>query len=172
MFLPYLVSELHCSFLNHYCEITNDLQRFSQADAVVYHPRDYINRSETLMKQRRPSQRFVFALWEPPANTPSLRSFNRFFNWTMTYRFDSHIFASYFPATAYRLRENQWLTDLVDDYHVQEEKAVFYENIPFAKKKGTAAALISNVSMRMTSILFAFLLHRFSVDQRVKNVGQ
>jgi hypothetical protein len=167
------VSELHCSFLNHYCEISNDLQRFSEADAVLYHPRDPIDRSETLMKKRRPSQRFVFTLWEPPVNTPSLRSFNRFFNWTMTYRFDSHVFASYFPATAYRLRENQWLEDLVDDYHVEEEKVVLHENIPFAKKKGTAAALVSNVNESLTSILRVFLLlHLFSVDERVKNVGR
>ena len=164
MSLMCLVSELYCSFLSHHCEISNDLRRFAEADAVLYHPRDYINRSETMMKERRSSQRFVFALWEPPVNTPTLRSFNRFFNWTMTYRFESHIFASYYPSDAYRLRENQWLKDAVADYQAQEEKLVLHENIPLVKKKGTAAALISNVRVWMTPAVFSLLFSTFSVE--------
>jgi hypothetical protein len=98
------------------------------------------------MKRRRSSQRFIFSLWEPPINTPDLDSYRDFFNWTMTYRFDSHIFASYYSATAYRLKNNSRLKEMIkSDYRMLEEKLVLHENIPLGKKKGTAAALISNV---------------------------
>jgi len=139
------VSEIYCSFLNNQCEITTDITRFKQADAVVYHLRDYINRSNEIMKHRHSSQRFIFTLWEPPTNTPDLRSYNHFFNWSMTYRFDSHIFASYYSDIAYRLKTNYWLKNLVSDYQSNGEKLVLYENINITQKKGTAAALISNV---------------------------
>ncbi len=133
------MSDLYCPFLNHYCEITNDITRFKQADAVVYHLIDYFNRSDEILKHRHSSQRFIFALWESPMNSNDLRSYNNFFNWTMTYRFDSHIFASYYSDDAYRLK------NVLSDYQLNKEKVVLYENINITQKKGTAAALISNV---------------------------
>lgn len=107
--------------------------------------RDPIDRSEKFTKLRRPSQRFVFTLWEPPTQTPDLKSYDRFFNWTMTYRFDSHVFAPYYFATAYRLKNNHWFEENLSDYRRDEEKVLPYENIPINRKKGTAVALISNV---------------------------
>ena len=147
VFFLTLVSELFCSFLNDHCEITHDQRRFRQADAVVYHVRDPVNRSHEIMKNRRDSQRFVFALWEPPVNTPDLSSYKNFFNWTMTYRFDSHVFASYFPSAVYRLRSNLWLKETIADYQTSEEKIVAHENISTGAKWGTVAALISNVKL-------------------------
>jgi hypothetical protein len=148
------VSELYCSFLSNHCEITTDLTRFKQADAVVYHLRDYVNRSDALMKHRHSSQRFIFTLWEPPVNTPDLRSYNQFFNWSMTYRFDSHIFASYYFNTAYRLKTNQWFKTFLSDYQANEEKIVLDENFNLTQKRGTAAALISNVDKSKLNIRF------------------
>jgi galactoside alpha-1,3-fucosyltransferase 4 len=90
---------------NHqHCEKTSGMTRYKQADAVVYHMVDYVNRSDEIMKHRRSSQRFISTLWEPPINSPDIRSYNNFFNWTMTYRFDSHIFASYYFSDSYRLK--------------------------------------------------------------------
>lgn len=149
-----LVSELFCSFLSNHCEITTDLERFSQADAVVYHLRNHVNESNMFTNQRRASQRYVFTLWEPPVNTPDLRSFNQFFNWSMTYRFDSHIFASYYLHTAYRLRKDHWLQTHHADIRLNEEKVLLWKNINLTKKRGTAAALISNVNQ---SDMSAFL---------------
>jgi hypothetical protein len=80
--------------------MTTDTNRFSQADAVVYHMRDDINRRQA-RKNRCPKQRFVFALWESPAHTPNLESYKKFFNWTMTYRLKSHILTSYYSSNAY-----------------------------------------------------------------------
>jgi hypothetical protein len=140
-----LVSEIFCPFLNNYCELTTDITRFKQADAVVYHMINNISRSNEIMKHRHSSQRFIFAVWEPPINSPDLHSYNKFFNWTMTYRFDSHIHASYFAHYPYRLKNNSWLENIVSEYQSDEEIVVLHENIDTTKKKGTAAALISNV---------------------------
>lgn len=139
------MSELFCSFLSNHCEITTDLQRFSQADAVVYHPRDRLNETNMFTKQRRASQRYVFTLWEPPVNTPDLRSFDQFFNWSMTYRFDSHIFASYYLHSAYRPRHDHWFQTHHADIRSNEEKTFLRKNVNLTRKNGTAAALISNV---------------------------
>ena len=164
------MSELYCSFLSNHCEITTDIKRFKHADAVVYHLRDYVNRSDSIMKHRRPSQRFIYTLWEPPINTPDLRSYDKFFNWSMTYRFDSHVFASYYLNTAYRLKSNDWLTTLAD-YQANEEQVILSENLNLTKKRGTAAALISNVNQRLNYFFRLKHSFSFSVEQRVKNVG-
>jgi hypothetical protein len=139
------VSEIFCPFLNNYCELTTDMARFKQTDAVVYHMTSYVDRSKKIMKHRQSSQRFIFALWEPPINSPDLRRYNKFFNWTMTYRFDSHIFASYYADNPYGLKNNQRLQNILSDYQSNQEMVVLYENIDTTKKRGTAAALISSV---------------------------
>lgn len=140
-----LVSELFCSFLNNQCEITNDRNRFKQADAIVFHLRDFVNQSSELIVNRQQSQRFIFTLWESPINTPDLRAYDQFFNWSMTYRFDSHIFASYYAANPYYLKSKSSLKTIISDYQLDQEKIALYKNINITKKWGTAAALISNV---------------------------
>lgn len=144
----FLVSELHCSFVHDHCELSRDLTRYSQADAVVYHPRDHIDLSSDLVKYRNASQRFVMTLWEPPINTPDLRPLRTFFNWTMTYRFDSHIFAPYYTDDAYGLINKTQFSQLPTDYNAKEEHVVLYRNLNLKKKKGTVAALISNVGVK------------------------
>lgn len=84
-------------------------------------------------------------LWEPPINTPDLRSFKNFFNWTMTYRHDSHVFTPYFADDPYRLKSNKQLDQFNTDFDRSEVEIVPYRNINLKKKKGTVAALISNV---------------------------
>jgi len=64
----------------------------------------------------------------------------------MTYRFDSHIFAPYFSDDPYRLKSNKQLDQFETDYDRSEIEILPHKNIDFTKKKGTAAALISNVS--------------------------
>ena len=152
------MSEIFCPFLNNYCELTTDIARFKHADAVVYHLRNRINQSTEIIKHRHSSQRFIFALWEPPINTPDLRSYNRFFNWTMTYRFDSHIFGPYYADLPYRLKEDHLLKSMALDYQSNEELVVLHENITTTKKKGTAAALISNVCQYEPYILLISFL--------------
>ena len=95
-----LVNFLQCPFLSNSCQITADNNRFSEADAVVYHMRDGFDKAAADQK-RKSNQRLVFALWESPPHTPNLQSYQKFFNWTMTYRFKSHIIASYFSGNAF-----------------------------------------------------------------------
>lgn len=131
--------------MSDYCELTRDQTRYSQADAVVYHLRDRFNLSTDVINNRCSSQRFVMTLWEPPINTPDLRSLKNFFNWSMTYRFDSHIFAPYFADDSYRLKSNKQLDQFETDFDRREVEIFPHKNIDVKKKKGTVAALISNV---------------------------
>lgn len=134
---------------NH-CDITTDVNRFSEADAVVYHIRDNIDRNRALAN-RRPEQRFVFTLWESPAHTPDLSSYQQFFNWTMTFRFDSHIITSYFSGNGYihtssdyyqlMLRENVTHNLNLKTRTISHRPS---DEILQKKKLGIAAALISN----------------------------
>lgn len=166
------VTSLSCPFLSNYCDITDDTSRFSEADAVVYHMRDGVDRN--LAKAKRHSkQRFVFALWESPAHTPGLQSFTDFFNWTMTYRFKSDIITSYYSGNAYihtssefyrlMLRENA--TRKLDlkgqklDHRPSDE---MYNN----KKLGLAAALISNCGGSSNRLGFIKELRKY-IDVKV-----
>lgn len=145
-----LMTQLSCPFLSNYCDITTDKSLFSQADAVVYHIRDEIDQYEA--KQfRHPNQRFVFTLWESPTYTPNLKSYKNFFNWTMTYRFQSHIVASYYFVSSYihtlnnyyhlMIKENQ-----TKNLNLQFKKLDYQlsDKVLAKKKLGTVAALISN----------------------------
>ena len=144
------MTSLQCPFLSNYCNITTDYNRFSNADAVVYHMRDGFDKN--LVEQKRQSnQRFVFTLWESPPHTPDLKPYRNFFNWTMTYRWKSHVVTSYYSGNAYihtssdfyrlMLRENSTkkLNLIVNkcDHRPSDE-------ILQKKKLGIAAALISN----------------------------
>jgi hypothetical protein len=146
----FLVTQLSCPFLSDYCDITTDKNLFSQADAVVYHMRDEIDRYYA-EKYRRPNQRFVFTLWESPVYTPDLKSFDKFFNWTMTYRFKSDIVASYYFNQAFMHKSNRYYELMMNEsarrnLHLSVKKIdhELSDEILANKKLGTAAALISN----------------------------
>ncbi|UJR27299.1 hypothetical protein I4U23_008594 [Adineta vaga] len=161
-----LMTGLSCPYLANYCDITSDKTFFSDADAVVYHARDPIDREEA-KKNRHQRQRFVFALWESPAHTDSLKSYNSFYNWTMTYRFTSHIVASYYSNTylhkssdyyQFLLRENAtrglpWTFGQLDHQPSDEILA--------EKKLGTVAALISNQGGSSRRLYYIKYLKRY-----------
>lgn len=166
------MTSLSCPFLSNYCDITTDTNRFSQADAVVYHMRDGIDRNFANSK-RHSRQRFVFALWESPAHTPNLQPYVDFFNWTMTYRFKSDIITSYYSGNAYihtssdfyrlMIHENITrklnLTVIKRDHRPSDE---IYNN----KKLGFAAALISNCGGSSNRIAFIKKLQQY-VDVKI-----
>jgi hypothetical protein len=159
----FLVTQLSCPFLSDYCDITTDKYLFSQADAVVYHIRDKIDRSYA-EKYRHPNQRFVFTLWESPVYTPDLKSYNKFFNWTMTYRFNSHIVASYYFQQAFIHKSNPYYELMMNEsakrnLHLNVKKIdhQLSDEILANKKLGTAAALIS--SCNTPSKRWKFIMH-------------
>ncbi|UJR21917.1 hypothetical protein I4U23_024987 [Adineta vaga] len=166
------MTSLYCPFLSNRCDITSDSNRFSQADAVVYHLRDGIDMNRAKEK-RLPKQRFVFALWESPPHTPNLQSYRQFFNWTMSYRFQSHIVTSYYSGNAYihtssayyRLMLNENSTRKLNlktrssDYRPSDE-------VLQKKKLGIAAALISNCGGTSKRLEFIRELKRY-IDVKI-----
>jgi hypothetical protein len=73
------------------CEYTNDRTRVSDANALIFHPRDDVKQLPTI---RHSHQYYIFYLQESPFHTGDL---NRMpiFNLTMTYRYDSDIVMYY-----------------------------------------------------------------------------
>jgi len=161
------VNILRCPFSANSCRITTDYNRFYEADAVVYHMMDPINSTDAKEK-RRLNQRFVFALWESPVNTPDISAYRQFFNWTMTYRFDSHIVASYYSENAYIHKSSNYLQLLLREnstrklnlklktYNHWQTDAVL-EN----KTLGTVAALISNCHATSRRLRLIWKLQRY-----------
>lgn len=79
---PFIDNE--CPVYN--CEIFNDKSRVNQADIVIVHMRDQINK----FPSKRPrNQRWVFAVYESPMHCGNFTKYNNLFNFTSTYRIDS-----------------------------------------------------------------------------------
>lgn len=77
------------------CKVTRDRSKLLESDAVIFHARDM---SVTDMPSiRLPHQRWVFYCLESPpySDFPGLQYTQNMFNWTMTYRLDSDIIATY-----------------------------------------------------------------------------
>ncbi len=166
------MTELSCPFLANYCHITSDKRYFSEADAVVYHIRDYINLREA-KRNRQPDQRFVFALWESPVHTPDLKSYRRFFNWTMTYRFASHIVSSYYSSDAYIHTSSSYYDLMIKEnatknlnLQLTKRDHQLSDEMLANKKLGTVAALISNCGGASRRLLFIKHLKRY-IDVKV-----
>ena len=143
----FAMDEIGCPFLSDFCDITADQHRFNDAEAVVFHlSKDRFNMKNATVL-RKSSQRFVFALWEPPTHTSSLTSYDSFFNWTMTYRLDSHIVATYFYQRAFVQKQSAYYKNLLGFNATNKSLKSYYlsgKNNSFEKRKGTAAALITN----------------------------
>jgi hypothetical protein len=78
---------------HHQCIYTNDRSRLSDADALIFHPRDPMNQLPSI---RHSHQYYIFFLSESPYHTGDLSRLPAgFFNLTMTYRRDSDIVMYY-----------------------------------------------------------------------------
>ena len=79
------------------CFVTTDRSLLELSDAVIFHPRDLD--PNDMPRYRLPHQRWVFFNYEPPVYTTSVprlfENISSVFNWTMTYRKDSDIYAPY-----------------------------------------------------------------------------
>lgn len=156
------MTEQACPYLAEFCDITTDKQFLSSADAVVFHARDEINLKEA-QRDRQPEQRFVFALWESPAHTPSLKAFKGFYNWTMTYRLTSHVVASYY-SNGYVHKSSDYYQFMLREnasnhlrLSVREADHRPSDDVLAQKKLGTVAALITNrggTSRRLTFVKY------------------
>ncbi|CAF0895018.1 unnamed protein product [Rotaria sordida] len=166
------MTELYCPFLSNHCDITTDYNRFSEADAIVFHLRDDFDQNRA-KKNRHPKQRFVSALWEAPPHTPNLQAYDQFFNWTMTYRFDSHIITPYYSENAYIHKSSPFYQLMLNENSTRKLnwkiRKVDYrpsDEILQKKKLGTVAALISNCHVPSQRLPFIQELKRY-IDVKV-----
>ena len=83
------------------CRISDDKSSLLQSDAVIFHGRDM---PETMPTRRTTNQRWVYFIQENPHYTsPEPLKYNGMFNWTMTYKRSSDVWA---PYGTYRTVEN------------------------------------------------------------------
>ena len=76
-----------------WCVLSDEKNSILQSDAVIFHGRDMPLR---LPSSRYPSQRWIYFIRENPQYTsPKAENYNDVFNWTMTYKRTSDIWAPY-----------------------------------------------------------------------------
>ncbi|XP_065578654.1 alpha-(1,3)-fucosyltransferase C-like [Artemia franciscana] len=84
--------ENNCEYTN--CYLTKDHSSLLEASAVVFHAPTF-NEPSQAWSERLPHQRYVFFSMESPENCIAKKSYDFFFNWTITYRTDSDIILFY-----------------------------------------------------------------------------
>ncbi|CAL8353562.1 unnamed protein product [Lota lota] len=78
------------------CHLTEDLDAYSEADAVIIHHREIATHVTQLPTEPRPhAQKWIWMNFESPTHTRGLRQLEGVFNLTMSYRTDSDIFLPY-----------------------------------------------------------------------------
>lgn len=83
-----------CEYQNCFATYNKNLLPVEQFDALLFYIPGALNRKVIIPPKRSPHQRYVFAVSETPvrfAGRTTQYTFNNFYNWTMTYRFDSDI---------------------------------------------------------------------------------
>lgn len=132
-FFPKTGSELFegCEYNNCYATDNKTLVPIEDFAALLFYcPVSGYVKNETLPTRRSPHQRYIFSSLETPVrfSGPLLTQYvyNNFYNWTMTYRFDS---------------------DIVRRHGYVEQKETEYKLPPkeyFTNKTGTVAWVVSN----------------------------
>lgn len=87
-FIDYKCPYTNCYATNNRTHLSSSLSNF---DALLFHPIDGDPQFDQIRKWRRPHQRFVLMYMESPdyLDWNADGKYNHFFNWTMTYRWDS-----------------------------------------------------------------------------------
>uniref|UniRef100_A0A0R3RFQ5 Fucosyltransferase n=1 Tax=Elaeophora elaphi TaxID=1147741 RepID=A0A0R3RFQ5_9BILA len=123
------------------CMITADRSLVDNADAVIFHFMTKDFRLNDLPKRRFPSQRYVFLTVEAP---PTYKLWQRdklhappnFFNWTMTYRYDSDVPWVY---------GGYWVSPEISKRHGFKSENLPYDEETILKNKSNAIFwLVSN----------------------------
>jgi len=115
------------------CEYINDRSRLDEADAVLFHglSLDLLRVNATLFSPRPPStwdQIWIFKLNESPLSRPDpgLLPYENMFNWTMTYRRDSDVYAQNgeFMLRGHARRPFKFLPLKLDDESLAKKKLI------------------------------------------------
>ena len=124
-----------CNFDN--CELTYNKNNYDKADVVLFHACDMLSLQQLveLKKKTRSDQYWVYVTKESPYISPPFRVVSKFFDLTMTYRYDSDFF---FPYGKYGRRK-------------PEEKNEFDLDVAKTKTK-QIAWLVSNCKARRSEL--------------------
>ncbi|KAK4871924.1 hypothetical protein RN001_016048 [Aquatica leii] len=101
-----------CKYKN--CFLTNKRSFLSvdKFDAIIFHGNIYDKNVHKVPTVRSQSQVYIYVNGESPINTPStIKQFNSFYNWTMTYRSDSNI---QFPYDNFVQKDTNYVLPLID----------------------------------------------------------
>lgn len=80
-----------CEYKNCYATDNRSLLPLDEYDALIFHA-SYNKGKHGVPSIRSPHQIYIFMNWEAPVYIcPNLKQYNHYFNWTMSYRFDSDI---------------------------------------------------------------------------------
>lgn len=112
------------------CEMTNNVERISEADLVIVHMRNAVGKPPT---SRPRSQRWVFMLYESPVHSADFKNYDGFFNLTATYRMDTEFANLYEKEVKYEWKLNESF-DETHDFHADK----------LDNKNKLATAVISN----------------------------
>ncbi len=129
------------------CEFTNDEFKLNKSHLVLFEMGT--NTYKFIPSRRLSNQRYVFVLYESPANTIDFSQYNNFFNLTSTYESNSD-FPGFYSASSIKWATNE----------------SFNENYDFsAKKFKFSAAVISNCNDKSSRLNYINELNKYiSVD--------
>ncbi len=177
---PFLDNQ--CPVHNCWAQSTGDpsiSKSFSDFDAVLFsvQAQDNFNLTDqgaAIQFWRKPQQRFVFFIMESQVySIHNLRSMNRFFNWTMTFRWDSDIPRPYGwfqelskdPFSFYPHKPDHW---------IQFDEQRFQESLPsrpksfhdLARRPGKVAWIVSHCDTSSRREDYVYQLRKYiQVDE-------
>lgn len=96
------------------CEFTNDVKKLNKSQLVLFemNSKSY----KHIPDYRLESQRYVFVLFESPANSPDFSRFSNFFNLTATYESDSD-FPGFYLGWKFNWQKNDSFNDKYDYFN-------------------------------------------------------
>ncbi|OCT83904.1 3-galactosyl-N-acetylglucosaminide 4-alpha-L-fucosyltransferase FUT3 [Xenopus laevis] len=119
------------------CWFTDDREKYSTANAVIFHHRDVCgSRSQLPQIPRPPGQYWVWFNLESPSHSPNLGMMDNLMNLTMSYRADSDIFTPYGYLLPDKSNQNFTIPEksklvawAVSNWNPGSRRVQFYEQI-------------------------------------------
>ncbi|XP_053552044.1 alpha-(1,3)-fucosyltransferase 7 [Bombina bombina] len=168
------------------CHLTANRSRYNDADVVVFHHRELDRKSNDLPSGiRLPGQKWVWATLESPSNIKKLWKWNNIFNWTLSYRNDSDIFAPYGMMVSHTPLSTYFngpiktglVTWVISNYHHSQERASFFKNVSSylkvdvygraAKKPLCPSCLLPTVSRYYFYLALENSIHRDYITEKL-----
>lgn len=117
------------------CHLTDDRSLYNQSDVVMFHHRELQLRQSHFPSTKLVGQNWLWVSLESPSNLRHLARWNGVFNWVMTYRRDSDIFAPYgellrIPSDSTDIPTKTGLVSwVISNYHRNQRRAQLYRKL-------------------------------------------